>query len=74
MLTENDVRVIAGAIQAAYEEKTGAPRHAENLANFKGIFDFISRAKGAFALGAVVVGLPALVASCIVIVKFAQGK
>lgn len=73
-MTESDVKVTATALLDAYEEKTGKPRHDQNLANFQLIFDFISRAKGAFMMAAVVVGLPAVTASLIVIIKFAQGK
>jgi hypothetical protein len=72
-MTDNDVIVIAGAITKEYEEKTGKPRHEENLDNFRVIFEFMTTAKSYARAAGVIFGLPTFVASIIVIVKTIKG-
>lgn len=72
-MTENDVIVLVTRDREKYEEKTGLPRHEENLANFGVIFGWISKAKGFAIACTVFIGLPGVVASMIVIIKTIRG-
>lgn len=43
---ENDVKVLMTAALETYEEKTGYPRHKENLANFEKLFAVVNKTDG----------------------------
>lgn len=70
---ENDVKVMLNAAFEGYEERTGLPRHTENLGNFRRLFSLANRAIGIAIACSFFFGLPAAIASVIVIVKFVRG-
>lgn len=72
-MDENAVTVIVNKAFSNYEEKTGLPRHQENLGNFAALFALVNKAKGFAIACGIVVGLPATAASIIVIVKTIRG-
>jgi hypothetical protein len=72
-IDENAVKVIVNAGFADYEEKTGLPRHKENLGNFEKLFGLANRGIGIMLACAFFVGIPAALASIIEIVKFVKG-
>lgn len=75
-MTTLEVRAIANEVVEAYDEKKGLPRHAENVGNFKIVFEWMAKLNTGFkiggVLGAFLIGLPAVVASVITIVKFVK--
>lgn len=72
-MDENAVRTIVMDERESYEQTFGRPRHEENLANFKKLFDFVATLKGISIAGGVVVGVPSAIASAIVILKTLRG-
>jgi hypothetical protein len=72
-MIESDVKVIVNEAFSTYEEKTGLPRHEENLGNFREIFAILNRWKGFAVACTFIIGLPACIASLIVIVRAVKG-
>lgn len=70
---ESDVKVIVTEALDAYEERTGLPRHKENLENFRKLFALANKAIGIGLACTAFCGIPALIASLIVIVRFVRG-
>lgn len=56
-----------------YEEKTGQPRHAENVQKFQDLFEVLNKMKGAMWACGLPVALVAVTVGIIQIVKFAKG-
>lgn len=73
-MTTLEVRAIANEVVSTYDEKTGLPRHTQNLDNFKTVFEWMAKLNTGIKIGTVVgaflVGLPAVIASIITIVRF----
>lgn len=76
-MTESGVQVIVMKAFENYEEKTGKPRHEQNLRNFAKLFDINSRQNGGinvlkWMLG-IFLGIPALVWTIMQIARAVKG-
>lgn len=72
-MSEAEVKVVVYEAFETYEEKTGKPRHEENLANFATLKTSFDMLRGAVILVAFLVGVPGCVASILVIVSKLKG-
>lgn len=75
-LSTLEVRAIAGEVVQAYDIDKGEPRHIENLKNFQTIFVWMGKINVGIRIGIGIavffVGLPAMAASIITIVRFVK--
>ena len=71
-MTENDVKVIVYNAFNKYELETALPRHTELTKSISEIFASIHKARGAFILGTVLVGLPCAAAAVLEIIKYVK--